>query len=182
MFACDQPILPDDVVYEVETSLDGTVQYFSFHAICQSSWQQECAHGALKQLRLMERPLTLDGVPDAMLAEYGFTRGEATEAAYRCVSPVAVLIPLADLIFPAERKLNEDAVRSLLAGVRDRSPIEPVPVVREPGAAKATLLDGMHRFQVSKAVGFTAIPCTYLSCSHAEVMYGYLSPPASTAL
>lgn len=43
---CNQPILPEQVIYEVEATLGGTLRSFNFHAICQSSWQQECAHGA----------------------------------------------------------------------------------------------------------------------------------------
>jgi hypothetical protein len=120
----------------------------------------------------MRRPLTLDGVPDSLLAEHGFTRESATQTSYRCNDSTAALVPLTELIVPA-RKLNEGAIRSLLAGLREGVALDPAPVFREPGAAQATLLDGLHRWHVSKALGFCAIPCTYLSREEAEEGFGY---------
>jgi hypothetical protein len=40
---CGKPIERDQVEYEVEVSLDGTVRTFRFHIVCQSVWQLECA-------------------------------------------------------------------------------------------------------------------------------------------
>jgi hypothetical protein len=40
---CDKPIQPDEVEFEVEQSLDGTVHTFYFHILCQAVWQLECA-------------------------------------------------------------------------------------------------------------------------------------------
>jgi hypothetical protein len=40
---CDKPIERDEVEYEVEEHIDGTVQLFRFHMVCQSVWQLECA-------------------------------------------------------------------------------------------------------------------------------------------
>jgi hypothetical protein len=120
------------------------------------------------------RPLTLDVMPDSLLAEYGFTRGAATERSYRCNDLTVPLVPLTGLIVPV-RKLNEEAVRRLLARLRDGVALDPVPVFREPAAVQAKLLDGLHRWHVSKTLGFPAIPCTYLSREEAEV--GFCYPP-----
>jgi hypothetical protein len=40
---CDKPIQPDDVEYELEGRIGGSVQAFRFHVVCQSVWQLECA-------------------------------------------------------------------------------------------------------------------------------------------
>jgi len=40
---CDKPIQRDEVEYEVEGHIDGAVQAFRFHVVCQSVWQLECA-------------------------------------------------------------------------------------------------------------------------------------------
>jgi hypothetical protein len=123
----------------------------------------------------MRRLLTLDGVPDSLLAEYGFTRGAASAStSYPCTDSTAALVPLLDVIVPG-RKLNKEAVRDLLAVLRDGAALDPVSVFREPGATQATLLSGLHRWHVSKALGFAAIPCTYLSREDAEVGYRYPS-------
>ena len=120
----------------------------------------------------MTRLLTLDGVSDSLLAEYGFTRGAASALSYPCTDSTATLVPLLDLIVPP-RKLNAEAVRDLLAVLRDGAALDPVPVFRDPGATQATLLDGVHRWHVSRALGFSSIPCTYLSREDAEVGYRY---------
>jgi hypothetical protein len=40
---CDKPIQPDELEYEIEQSLGGTLQTFRFHVVCESVWQLECA-------------------------------------------------------------------------------------------------------------------------------------------
>jgi hypothetical protein len=125
----------------------------------------------------VRRPLTLDGVPGSLLAEYGFTRGTAIEVSYRCTDSTAALVPLGDLIVPVGRKLNEATVRRLLGRLREGAALDPVPVFREPSAAQATLLDGLHRWHVSKELGFSAIPCAYLSREDAEICYRYSPLP-----
>jgi hypothetical protein len=80
------------------------------------------------------RPLTLDDVPDELLAEVGLSRGCAPGASYRCSDPGAFLVPLAEVVGPA-RKLNREALRSFLCAVRDGIARPPVVVFREPGAA-----------------------------------------------
>ena len=40
---CDKPILPEEIEYELEGHIDGTVRSFRFHLVCQSVWQLECA-------------------------------------------------------------------------------------------------------------------------------------------
>ena len=124
----------------------------------------------------MRRPLTLDGVPDSLLAEYGFTRGNATEPSYRCNDPTATLVSLLELIVPPGRRLNVEALRDVLAVLRDEAALDPVSVFREPGAVQATLLDGLHRWHVSRALGFPSIPCTLLSREEAEVGFRYSVP------
>lgn len=119
--------------------------------------------------------MTLDDVSDELLAEYGLPGGGATAASYRCSDQTALLVPLAEVIGP-RRMLNVDAVRSLLRGVRDGVELPPIVVFREPGAATAALLDGLHRWRVSLALGFLAIPATQPSRDDAELVYCY--PPA----
>jgi len=108
----------------------------------------------------MDRHLTLEHISDELLAEYGLRRGGATRPSYRSSDPNAVLISLAEIGGPQARNLNEQAIRDLLRGIRDDAPIPPVVVFREPGAATATLLDGLHRWRLSQALGYIAIPTT----------------------
>jgi hypothetical protein len=125
---------------------------------------------------LNRRPLTLDGVPDELLAEFGLRRGGATLPSYRWADAAAVLVPLADITGPLQRKLNEESVRSLLRGIRDGADLPPVVVFREPGAQTAALLDGLHRVRVSIALGFVAIPALMISRDAAELGYRYGQP------
>jgi hypothetical protein len=120
----------------------------------------------------LKRVLTLDSVPGDLLAEYGLWRGGAGAASYRCIDPHAVLVPIAEITAPA-RKLNPDALRSLLRGVRDGDNLPPVVVFREPGAVSAALLDGLHRYWVSVALGFSSIPAIQVSRKDAEAGYRY---------
>jgi hypothetical protein len=120
----------------------------------------------------LNRPLTLDHIPDALLVEYGLHRGSAYAVSYRCTDPQSILVPVADITAPV-RKLNADALRRLLRGVRDGDDLPPVVVFREPGAATAALLDGLHRLRVSLALGFVSIPATQPSRDDAELAYHY---------
>jgi ParB-like chromosome segregation protein Spo0J len=80
---------------------------------------------------------------------------------------------LYQVIGPGHRKLNEDALRSLLCAVRHRAPLPPVVVFREPGAATTMLLDGLHRWKVSAALGVNMIPCMLTTREDAELLYRY---------
>lgn len=122
------------------------------------------------------RPLTLDEVSPALILEYGLRPGGSALPAYRCDDPSAVSLVLDELMLNTARKLHEPSVRWLLARIRDRLPIDPVPVFREPGAPRVTLLDGMHRWRVSRALGLACIPCNYVSRVDAETRYGYYGP------
>lgn len=47
---CDQPILSDEVEYEVEDKVGEAVETFRFHMVCQAVWQLECArHDYIKK-------------------------------------------------------------------------------------------------------------------------------------
>jgi hypothetical protein len=81
-------------------------------------------------------------------------------------------VPVPEITAPV-RKLNPDAVRSLLQGVRDGADLPPIVVFRESGAATATLLDGRHRLSVSLALGFVSIPAMQPSREDAELVYCY---------
>jgi hypothetical protein len=105
----------------------------------------------------VKRLLTLDSISGELLAEFVLARGSLTAASYRCTDPTALLVALAQVTGP-DRKLNEDALRRLLCGVRDGADLPPVVIFREPQAATATLLDGLHRYRLSLALGFTLIP------------------------
>lgn len=121
------------------------------------------------------RLLTLDGVPDDLLAECGLVRGGASTVSYCCTDPSAVLVPIVEITGPEHRKLNEDAVRSLLQGIRDGAVLPPVVVFREPGAPTAALLDGLHRWRISLALGFLAIPAMQPTRDAADLGYGYVN-------
>jgi hypothetical protein len=71
----------------------------------------------------MDRPLTLQRIPDELLAEYGLRRGGMTRSSYRSSDPNAVLVSLAEIDGPQVRNLNEQAVPDLLRAIRDDAPI-----------------------------------------------------------
>jgi ParB-like nuclease family protein len=118
-----------------------------------------------------KRPLSLVEIPEAMLAEYGLKPGSASS--YRYDDPTAKPVWISDVLAPQNRGLNEEAVRSLLSGVRDHAALPPVVVVAEGVAKQVTLLDGLHRYQVSVALGFRSIPCIQVSLDEAVDVYGY---------
>ena len=129
-------------------------------------------------------PLELDGLPArkaraaglAALAELGLAGDSASTSHYSCSDSPALLTPLAEVVGPADRKLNREALISILTAIRDDVPLPPVVVFREPGASTATLLDGVHRWRASLALGFSSIPCTQPSREDAELCYRYARP------
>ncbi len=120
----------------------------------------------------MNRSLTLDDIPNNLLAEYGLQRGGATVPSYRCTNPQAILVPIAEITAPV-RKLNECTLRCLLRGIHDGDDIPPIVIFREPGAPTAQLLDGLHRWRISLTLGFASIPATQPSRDDAELCYRY---------
>jgi hypothetical protein len=112
----------------------------------------------------VKRLLTLDSISNELLAEFGLARGTVTVTSYRCTDPTAVLVALARVTGPDRR---------LLSGVRDGAALPPVVIFREPGAATATLLDGLHRYRLSLALGFTLIPAIQPTRDDAELCYRY---------
>jgi hypothetical protein len=124
---------------------------------------------------MRQRSLTLHDVPDDLLAEVGLARGGATTVSYSCTDAAAFLTTLGELVGPI-RMLNREALVSILCGIRDGTALPPVVVFREPGATKATLLDGLHRWRASSALGFSAIPCTQPSRDDAKLCYRYTDP------
>lgn len=127
-----------------------------------------------RQEARLRRILTLDDIPDDLFAEYGLRRRGAVASSYHCSSPQAILVPIADITAPV-RKLNPDALRSLLYGVREGADLPAIVVFREPGAATAALLDGLHRVRISLALGFVSIPAIQPSREEAELCYRYAS-------
>ena len=88
------------------------------------------------------RPLTLDCVPDELLAECGLRRGAAMTPHYCCTDPAAVLVPLADVVGPMQRKLNRDDLAKILRGFRDGDDIPPVLAFCEPDPPGIHLIHG----------------------------------------
>ena len=74
-------------------------------------------------------------------------------------------------------QLDRERLERILRGFSERADIPPVPIFREPGAARATLLDGMHRCRASEAVGYHMIPALEMIRDDAEVLYRYKAPP-----
>jgi hypothetical protein len=84
------------------------------------------------------------------------------------------MVPTSEITGPVARKLNEEALRSLLHGICESAELPAVVIFREPGAPAAALLDGLHRLQLSRALGFVSIPAISLSREYAEGGYGYV--------
>src|SRR5450759_2222560 len=59
-----------------------------------------------REAHVNRRPLTLDCVPDELLAECGLRPGGAKAPSYRCTDPSAILVPVASVIGRIDRKLN----------------------------------------------------------------------------
>lgn len=124
----------------------------------------------------MNRPLTLYAISDELLAECGLVRGAAPATSYRCIDPAALYLPLANMIVPQSRRLNEAALKRILLGFRDGDDIPPVEVFYEPHTTGFHLLDGAHRWRASLAFGFPQIPCELKTREFAEVARGYRTP------
>jgi hypothetical protein len=52
---CGKPIQPGELEYELEGHIDGAVQSFRFHLVCESVWQLECARA--DHLSARKRPI-----------------------------------------------------------------------------------------------------------------------------
>lgn len=115
-------------------------------------------------------------VPAALFEEAGLRPGGATERAYRCSDPSAVLIPVRDLrtpsIGPERRGYELHRLQSVIAAIAASVPLPPVDVYREPDG-QVVLLHGAHRLAVSLAYGLPAIPCLPVSRERAEARFNY---------
>jgi hypothetical protein len=107
------------------------------------------------------RPLTLDSVPPELVA------GISAAKSYLCTESDAILVPLRAVRGPI-RKLNREALERLAAWLREGTSIEPIIVYMK--GDEAILYDGMHRWQISRAAGFTHIPCRYLETWEAQYL------------
>jgi hypothetical protein len=114
-----------------------------------------------------EHRLTLDEVPDALLAAYGFERGLVAQAHFRCSEAGAMLLPI-ELVRAPQRRLSEEGLRSVLQGVRDAADFPACTAARDGDQGPAELIDGMHRYAVSVALGFGLLPCLILSVQEAR--------------
>jgi hypothetical protein len=114
-----------------------------------------------------KRPLTLAAVPPELIAEFGLQH--VTLASYRCHDARSALEPIGRVRVQQPRMLNIDALKRILGWIRSDSPMEAVAVVREAND-RLTLMAGMHRYQVSIAIGFRFIPCLIVSADEAAEM------------
>jgi len=65
-------------------------------------------------------PLTLDIISDALLSEFGLSRGcYAARESYQCEAHGAIMIALSQLFVPPALKMNEERLRWVLRGFRD---------------------------------------------------------------
>ncbi len=110
------------------------------------------------------RELTLEDVPEEMV------RGIPAAVSYGCAAQDAELIPLSDIRGPS-RKLNAEALEHLIRRIRDHADIDPATIFHN--GKVANLLDGMHRWRLSIACGFTHLPCRRVSREDAELLYRY---------
>jgi len=124
-------------------------------------------------MRLNEPSLSLGDIPDEFLAGCGLRRGGATESSFGCDDPDAFLVAVGDVFGPRDRSLDATRLRRLLRGIHQGASLPPIIVFREPGARMATLLDGMHRWRASVALGFASIPATQPSREDAVRSYQY---------
>ena len=119
----------------------------------------------------------LFSVPDAMLRSYGLRRNASDSVAYYCVEPGAVMVPVVELrgptIAPGVRGLERRRLERVIRDLSRGEPLSAIPLYREPGAALATVLDGVQRLAVLTALGFRAVWCRYVSRNDAELFYRY---------
>jgi len=121
------------------------------------------------------RTLTLDCVPDDLLAECGLRPGGASAPSYRCTDVSAILVPVASVIGRMDRKLNRDDLARILRGFRDGAPMPAILVFCETEPPGIHLIHGAHRWRASLAFGFTQIPAILLERWEAEEA-GYQRP------
>jgi hypothetical protein len=103
-------------------------------------------------------PLSLDDVPDELLAECGLRRAGATTAHYPCGDTRAELILIEQVIGPV-RKLNRDRLALILRAFSKGCDIEGVTAYGDEQGGVVDLLNGMHRWRCSLAYGFSHLPC-----------------------
>ena len=113
------------------------------------------------------RTLDVDEITDALLADCGLRRGSVTTQSYRCTDVSAVLVPTRDVVTTSRAMNREDLVR-ILKGFRDSDDIPPVPIYHEPVSGRIYLLDGMHRWRASLAIGFPLFPAILCTRTEAE--------------
>lgn len=112
---------------------------------------------------------------DELLAECGLSRGGARAPSYRCAECAAVLIPTLDVVGPTRRKFYHDDRAKSLRGFRDGDRIPPVEVFHEMQTEPAAyhLLDGMHRWRASQALGFAMLPALLVERDYAGFARGH---------
>jgi hypothetical protein len=110
-------------------------------------------------------------IPDAMLAEFGLTRGAVPAATYHCEELGVVSVPLNELRVPGGRAVDPTRLRRVLSAIVAHEPLPALPVYREPTAV--VVLDGMHRYPAARALGLRALPCRELSLDDARDFYCY---------
>lgn len=119
----------------------------------------------------------LYSVPSTLLAKMGILTAQPSTTSYCTDDPVAVNVPLAELIPPRlgphRRGLSEERLREVLSGIGRGDSIPAVVAYREPDAMQAVLLNGAHRYFASRAAGFSSLPVVYASQEVAEYLYGY---------
>jgi hypothetical protein len=125
---------------------------------------------------VLNRPLTVYAISDELLAECGLLRGAAAATSYRCSDTAALYVPLANMIVPQSRKLDQEVLKRILCGFRDGDDIPAVEAFYEPLTREFHLLDGTHRWKACLAFGFAQIPCELKTRDFAEVARGYRSP------
>lgn len=120
---------------------------------------------------------TVFDVPDAMLRSYGLRRNARDSVAYYCDEPRAVLVPMVELreprIAPGVRGLDRHRLERVIRHLSRGEPLSAIPLHREPGAALATVLEGVQRLAVLTALGFQAVWCRYVSLEDAKLFYRY---------
>jgi hypothetical protein len=89
------------------------------------------------------------------------------------------MVPIVDVIGPVRRKLNREALASILRGFRDNDDISPVIAFRETDPPGIHLIHGAHRWRASLVWGFAPIPAILVTRTEAEEA-GYVGRPEGT--
>ncbi len=97
--------------------------------------------------------------------------------AFTCTEAEAPLEPIGlvrpPVLGPATRSLDDERMHSVFQAIMGNTPLPPVPVIRKPGQAHATLLDGAHRYFASVATGMMLIPVLHLSVDESVKRFRY---------